>query len=512
MSSTTLKVLAFVLLTTLFNYFFWQEKPGINLLIFNSLLISLFIYFNKIKLHSLAIKTALLLTILSAVLVVVHNSVISAFGHFFSFIVLVGFLHRPQLTSVSGALFQFGVNALMSTFEPFILLASTNNSTNGHNKKLNPILRAVKLFIIPVIVFLIFLAIFKTANPVFSNMLDSTFSVFFQAFNQFFNTLSLPHIIFILFGAFLIICVLKDWERAKGIHNFFVFKSPKTLIVSESINETSVKNEYKTALLLIGSVNILLLIINSIDIRFIWFNVGGDLKSAVELSQLVHEGTNLLIFSILLSIAILLFYFRKDLNFLPDNKWLLTASYIWIIQNGILVISVLLRNYEYIINYGLTHKRIGVVFFLVLTSAGLVLMWMKIKKLYSFFHVVKQAGWVFYIAFVSLALFDWDSMIARYNLSTQSAANIDYQYLYELSPRTLPILYENKEKIAERIKQTPNINQVNEINKLNNKIKRYLTDQQGYTWVSWDLSNSKAVDYFKDKKLEDYIPPVTQNQ
>ena len=103
-------------------------------------------------------------------------------------------------------------------------------------------------------------------------------------------------------------------------------------------------------------------------------------------------------------------------------------------------------------------------------------------------------------------------MIARYNLSTQSAADIDYKYLYDLSDRTLPILYENKEKIAERIRQTPNINQEKEINKLNNKIKRYLTHQQRYTWVSWDLSNSKAVDYLKDKKLEDYTPPVTQNQ
>ncbi|RFS15229.1 DUF4173 domain-containing protein [Emticicia sp. C21] len=512
MSSTNLKVLALALLTILFNYFFWEEKVGINLPLFSSLLIGSLIYSDKIKLDSLAIKVALGLTIFTGILVVIHNSVISVFTHFFSFIVLVGFLHRPQLTSVSSAMFQFGVNALMSTFEPIILLASTNNHRNRNTSKFNWVFRITKLLIIPVVVFFIFLSIFKAANPIFSNMLDTTFSGFFQAFNQFFYSLSLPHLIFILFGAFIIICVLKNWERAKGIHKLFQFQSPKILQSPENLNETNAKNEYKTALILICSVNVLLLIINIIDIRFIWFNVGGDLKSAVELSQLVHNGTYLLIFSILLSIAILLFYFRKDLNFLSDNKWLITASYIWIIQNGILVISVLLRNYEYIINYGLTHKRIGVFFFLLLTSAGLVLMWLKIKKLYSFLHLFKQAGWVFYIAFISLAIFDWDSMIARYNLSTQSAANIDYKYLYDLSNRTLPILYENKEKIIERIKQKPAMDHEKEINKLNNKIKRYLSEQQGYTWVSWDLSNSKAVDYFKDKKLEDYTPPVTKNQ
>lgn len=512
MPSTNLKVLALAILSILFNYFFWQEKIGINLLLFNSLLISSLIYSDKIKLDSLSIKVALSLTILTGILVIVHNSVISVFAHFFSFIALIGFLHRPQLTSVSGAMFQFGVNALMSTFEPIILLANTNNHRSGSNNKFNMILRITKLLIIPIVVFIIFLLIFKTANPIFRNILDSTFSGFFHAFDQFFQTLSFPHLAFILLGSYLIVCVLKNWERAKGIHQLFQFQSPKTLEAPANLIENNVKNEYKTALILICSVNVLLFIINIIDIRFIWFNIGGDLKSAVELSQLVHEGTYLLILSILLSIAILLFYFRKDLNFLPNNKWLLSASYIWIIQNGILVISVLLRNYEYIINYGLTHKRIGVFFFLLLITAGLALIWLKIKKLYSFLYLFKQAGWVFYIAFTSLAIFDWDSMIARYNLSTQSAADIDYKYLYDLSDRTLPILYENKEKIAERIKQTPNINQETEINKLNNKIKRYLTDQQGYTWVSWDLSNSKAVDYFKDKKLEDYTPPVTKNQ
>jgi hypothetical protein len=511
MSSTTLKVLALVLLTILFNYFFWEEKVGINLLLFSSLLVSSLIYADKIKLDSLVIKVALSLTILTGILVIVHNSVISIFTHLFSFIALVGFLHRPQLRSVSAAMFQFGVNALLSTFEPIILMATSNNSNNSGNTKFNIILRITKLLIIPVMAFSIFLAIFKTANPIFSNMLDSTFSGFFHAFNQFFQTLSFAHLAFILLGAYLIICVLKDWERARGLHNLFLFQSPDTLEAPGKINEANARNEYKTALILIGSVNVLLFIINIIDIRFIWFNVGRDLKSAVELSQLVHNGTYLLIFSILLSIAILLFYFRKDLNFLSDNKWLLIASFVWIIQNGILVISVLLRTYEYIVNYGLTHKRIGVIFFLILTSAGLILMWLKIKKLYSFLHLFKQAGWVFYITFISLAIFDWDSMIARYNLSTQSATDIDYQYLYSLSDRTLPILYENKEKIAEKIRQTPNIIQEDEINKLNKKIQRYLARQQGYAWVSWDLSNSNAVDYFNDKKLE-AKPPVTQNQ
>ena len=139
------------------------------------------------------------------------------------------------------------------------------------------------------------------------------------------------------------------------------------------------------------------------------------------------------------------------------------------------------------------------------------MMWLKIRNVYSFFSLFKQAGWAGYFVLVSLTLFDWDSMIARYNLSTQNADSLDYKYLYELSDRTLPILYENRQKIAESIKKTPNINHDQVINRLNKKINRYLTEQQSYTWVSWDFSNSKTVDYFKDKDLKDYTP-VIQNQ
>lgn len=504
MTLSKLRFLAIFLLVALFNYFFWQEKPGINVVLFNSLLILSILYFSGKKFNTPALKVSLSLSIVTGIMLVIHNSFISYFAHFVSFIILVGLLHRSQLSTVSGALWQYGLNALMTTFEQFILVGDSIGYFTDKNKHLKRTYKMVSMVLIPLVVFTVFVILFKFANPIFGEILDTSFSSFFQSIEAFFQNFSFPHLFFLCIGTFFIISVLYSWERVNTLHRLI----PRADIIHtpEKLDTPKLETEYKTALILICSVNVLLFIINAIDIRYLWFNINSDLKSAHELSKLVHEGTYLLILSILLSIAILLYYFRKDLNFFPGKRLLVISSYVWISQNSILVISVLLRNYEYITNYGLTHKRIGVAVFLLLTSIGLVIMWLKIKNLYSFFHLFKQAGWAGYFVLASLALFDWDSMIARYNLRTQSAANIDYEYLYDLSDRTLPILYENKEKIAERIRQTPTVSQEKEINRLYKKTESYLTRQRGFSWVSWDLSNSRAIDYLKDKKIEKYAP------
>ncbi len=499
MKTSGFRLLAIILLVILFNYLFWQEKAGINLLIFNGLLVLSLVYFSGKSFDTPALKTSLGLTIIAGTMVVVNNTVISFFAYIVSFFILVGFLHRRQLSTISGSLWQYGLNSLFTTFEQFILIGNYIRDFTDKNKHLKQGRRAATVIIIPLIVFSVFVVIFKYANPVFGEILENSFSGLFHAIDSFFQNFSLSHLIFICVGIFFTINVLHNWDRTNAMHPL---KNRAEIVARpENLNISKLETEYKTALILVCSLNALLLLINIIDIRFLWFNINTSLKSAPELSKLVHEGTNLLILSILLSIAILLYYFRRDLNFFTNKRWLVIGSYIWIIQNSILVISVLLRNYEYIVNYGLTHKCIAVAVFLLITAIGLSMMWLKIRNLYSFFKLFKLAGWAGYFVIISLTLFDWDSMIARYNLSTQNAESLDYRYLFSLSDKTLPILYENRQKIEESINRTPNINHEKTIERLNKKIYWYLTEQQKYTWVSWDFANSKAVDYFKDKKI-----------
>ncbi|WP_259014347.1 DUF4153 domain-containing protein [Emticicia fluvialis] len=500
MNQLSFRLLSVVILTIVFNYFFWLEKFGINLLHFNTSLIALLALYNKIKFDTIPLRVALGTVLLTGAMVIVYNSVLSILVHLLCFLVLTGFIHRRELTSVGGALWQYGLNLLMTTFEPLLLLAETKNKLNNKNQLLGKSVSIAQLLLIPIIAFAVFLLIFKSANPIFSDIVTTPFAWLFEAMERFFTDFSIGHFIFLLFGAGFIFSVLFNWGRVNNLYQ--IKQRPGTIATPEKPNEKSAINEYSTALLLIVSVNILLLIINIIDIKFLWFNLGADLKSAHELSKLVHEGTYLLILSIVLSIFILIYYFRNELNFLPGNRWLVVASYVWIIQNGFLIISVLLRNYEYITNYGLAHGRIVVIFLLLITTIGLILLWLKIKHKYTILHSFKQACWGLLLSLVSFTLFDWDSMIVQYNLSTQKAADIDYYYLNTLSDRTLPLLYENRSKIEESSRIHNHFNKLYDTDRLNIRISYYLKKQKGYNWVSWDLSNSKAVNYFKDKKIE----------
>ena len=156
-------------------------------------------------------------------------------------------------------------------------------------------------------------------------------------------------------------------------------------------------------------------------------------------------------------------------------------------QNIILIISVSLRNYYYIDFYGLTHLRIGVGVFLLITLIGLGTLWIKIRDLKSFFYMFRVNTWAIYIVWMSLTLVNWDVAIARYNLSHTFKNGVDYGYLLTLSNKTLPIIYENRSKLPNEANQ----------NWLQVRIEQYFKNQNGYTWCSWNLADEAAITKLK---------------
>src|SRR4029078_3225426 len=126
---------------------------------------------------------------------------------------------------------------------------------------------------------------------------------------------------------------------------------------------------------------------NCVDITYVWF--GFTYNNDINLSEYVHEGTGLLIFSILLAMVLLLFFFRGNLNFYKQNKWLRAGAYAWLLQNSILAVSVLFRDYYYIQHYGLAYKRIGVLIFLAMVLMGLITVFIKIQKRKTAYYLLR---------------------------------------------------------------------------------------------------------------------------
>jgi hypothetical protein len=236
-------------------------------------------------------------------------------------------------------------------------------------------------------------------------------------------------------------------------------------------------------------LNLLLVIVNVSEVT--WLGEQYRKVSAPEMSRHLHEGTGLLIISIILSMLVILYLFRKNLNFYPKNALLVRGSLVWIVQNGILGMNVALRNWFYISQYGLTYRRIGVFFFLVLVIAGLVILWIKIRGLKTTWYLVGKNAWSFYVAFLLLSVINWESLIASYNLR-DSAPSVDTENLMSLPDCSLKILDQHRLQL---IKADPgNKEYIN--NRLDKRIHYLVGRQKNLDWQSQNYNGRRVYRYF----------------
>ncbi|MDJ1501893.1 DUF4173 domain-containing protein [Xanthocytophaga agilis] len=508
MKPSSFKLTILCLLTLVYNYVFWQEKLGINLLLFSTLLIASLFYFYPQSWKATNVRISTLFTILSLIMVVWHNSLTSKLAHITSFLIMAGFIHVREYRTVYNALASYVFNffAVIPNFISEWKYWSEQSKLSS--TKTGKSLYQLRFSLIPLVFFSIFFSIFKIANPVFSDLSDSFFNSIATFFDQLFANISFVRILFIvsglyLIGSFLYYMYYPQLLASEQKHTNIITRQ-RRFVKSQHINFSLVglKNEYTTALILIISVNVLLLIVNIIDIRWLWFNF--DYSTAGNLAKLVHEGTYMLILSILLSMGILLFYFRRSLNFYKNNKLLLQSSYLWIIQNCILGFSVLLRCYHYIHEYGLAYKRIGVVVFLILTYVGLFTLYQKISQKKSFFYLLRINSWAAYGMFILLTLVNWDVFIVSYNLQHPNVKmGIDLEFLLSRSDKTLPLLDQYKNRISKELEsqrmddKSYRFDNSTKKQYLEDRIQHFITEYPTYSWLSWNYTDYQAYQYFK---------------
>jgi len=493
------RIIGILLGLIIYHFLFWKQLFGLNLLVFTILFFVSIKLFNRKTFASKQVNLTGFLTVLLSIIVIINGSLVSKIIYSISFFIWIGFVFFPNIKSI--------IVALPNGFYHFILsIEALINSTKDIQlfpSKYNNKIRNAKLILIPLLILIVFFVIFVNANPVFNLMMSKILDQFADFFINLFENFSFYWIYFMVLGFVIISGIyykggfssLTSFDE-NGVENL---KRTK-LFVKKNFNPIGLKDEFKTGIYVFILVNILLAIVNYIDINWIWLNF--KLPKGMNYSQLVHEGTYLLILSILLSMAIILYFFRKNQNFYPQNRILKISAFVWIIQNIILVISVAIRNYRYINEYGLAYKRIGVIFFLILTLIGLITLIFKIQKIKTSYFLLKTNSWATYFVIILLAVFNWDLIIADYNLNRKSSNEIDKEFLISLSNKTLPIIYYNVDKINKQNKilkftYTYTEGQILYSTLMNYKIKEFKKEYEKRSILSWNYS-----DYMAYKKLK----------
>ena len=147
-----------------------------------------------------------------------------------------------------------------------------------------------------------------------------------------------------------------------------------------------------------------------------------SVKSPVKLSAETHERVNAVIMSIIMSIVVIMFYFKSSFNFDPKAGLLKILAKVWIVLNAVLIISTMIKNSEYIINYGFTYKRLGVYAFLILALIGLVTTFIKIQKQKRNIFLFNTMAWYIYGVILVCSYINWGGIITSENMKRRDFA------------------------------------------------------------------------------------------
>jgi hypothetical protein len=518
-NSPLLKLVLLISGAIIFNIVFWQEKIAVNAIFFDAFILGAVFYLYPAAFAKPEIKWLVLAHIVALGAVVYHNTILSKIAFSATLLLVVVFtqyLHRSVWYATASAISNYVL----------LFFSLLDGLREAKFAKIKPagFGRALRFGIFPLLITGLFFVVYSLANTVFQNAVNNAALAVQNFITKLFSWFKWERFVFLLLGLLvtggLIVRAVyngfsqKDIAQQNGLYrkknnlkhwkNTALYDLLSVFMGRFANGILALQNENTVGIISLLLLNILLLVINSIDIVYVWF--GFTYTPNINLKDIVHEGTGLLIFSIVLAVAVVLFFFRGNLNFYKKNKWLRYSAYGWIFQNAILVISVLLRDYYYIHHTGLAYKRIGVLFFLLMVLFGLITVFIKIHRQKTAYYLWRVNGWFGIALLVAASCIHWDETMAAYNLSKKATIPVDVKFLLTLSDKTLPLLEANSD-VLDKLQTDADgegalLNRSDKTPRQQFEIRRqeFLEKQQQYTWLSWNRADAWVAEKFGSKK------------
>ncbi len=461
-----------------YSYLFYQQTAGINFLLFNLLLVTILLINDKTRIKSVYWMLAACGSLLSAIGISYYGNGLAVTANLISLSMLSALSYNTQ-TSVIAAL-------LFSSYSYASSIVQMIMDWQSRMQKEQPTFQKKgRLIVIPLLITVLFFFMYRSSNALFND--------FIEGLNL--DFISMKWILFTLGGLVLAygffyhhpIEAISNWER-NTTNDIDPLNTESIRLFGKNISVTDGEFSGKWLFLLL---NLLLLSVNILDIRFL---LDRTLPKGVTYSAFVHQGTGMLITSIICAVLIILFYFRGALNFSEKNKTIKLLAYFWIAQNVFMILSTAFRNNIYVNEYGLTYKRIGVYVYLLLSLIGLVTTAIKIRSHKTNMYLFRINGWLFYSVLQFSMFINWDRIITDYNIHNAKQLQVDY--LLELSYSNLSQLFMIEEQEFKRDKSVTY--PYTEFERRRNAKKNYfLENKENLDWRSWYLESNIIHDELK---------------
>ncbi len=468
------KILLILLLAIWWHLLLWEAQPGLNVLLF-SVSITAALAWSKPKAFARTeVKYLLAAWCLVAFWVFWHNSLLSMVVYW-----LFGFIALGYLQEIRVRFWVFGiVESIRALFGGWWISIRHTGERLGDQYTFLPAWRKVRLLLLPALIVPPFYLIYSQANTALAAFNDAVINWADALFKLDFE-LDWSRVVIFLLGWAMVAAFLGYRNGIEPLHKWVANWSYPLQRHRQRIwpaKTMALKQEHQSALLTFTALNILIGIINLLDIVFVWFS--RQERTASELSAYVHEGTWLLIFSIVLAMLVVLGFFRANLNFITNNQRLRQLAYVWLAQNAFLALSVGVRNGHYIHHYALAHGRIVVVFFLALVLFGLFTMYLKVKGPKTIYFLLQTNATAVMVALLLAASVNWDNLITRYNLRQEDP---DLYHLVEgLDNNLVPLLHaaQGNTMLTDPLRSYS----------LDRRGKRFAKKWQNTDWRSWNWS------------------------
>lgn len=299
-----MKNLTLLICAILFSTLFYQQNIGLNLSLFTILTILLL---GVKHLEILKNKTVIFKAIaylITGITVFIYNSNLAIIANIIAYFTFIG-----SISEQKSSIYVNWINGIYTTVVSYFSLRfdTLNEEVEKVKKEEINYTYWLKIIGIPLTVIVIFIILYRKGNPVFDDLIQKID----------FSFINFQWLLFTALGYYLFYNITHpiQIEPATSLDISLGNKLKRENI--KQVSEEKMQQEKQLGIVLMLLLNVLILVFLATD--FVHLSKIYSMVAS-QLSEQVHNGVNALIFSNILAILIILYFFRGILNFSEKNK------------------------------------------------------------------------------------------------------------------------------------------------------------------------------------------------